>query len=474
MTKAAQAHGALRLSPSLSRVEIGPALAGFAIAFTGTLIVALLQEAKPFYGDSGSYWSLASSFTQNGHFSLLNFESPVRGYAMPLITYVLSAFTRGASWSPSSVVKLFNAMLFALIGSVLAPRIAEYTWPERHWSITRRLALTGLLIAFWSGDLNFPLSDFPGLALVLLTLVAIAHPDAPGWMLIAGLASGLAVDIRPAYLPLVPMLLAIVALAWFDQRGAAHASLARRALCVGLLAIGFAGASLPQSLASHRHYHSWSFVPGGPAHLTEEQLTAGLLLQRYDTFIGPTGALPMAYFYLPGWEIVQAQPGRQITSVGRYIQVADGHPVTVAGLMARHVVNGLDMRYSTVYIEHLHSGGRPWLRLLGFLLVFLALVRVLWPAARRSLGPARWRYPVALLLCCLTSVVTAIETRYMLPVWLLGSMLVLAPGWPSPINQGRVGLQRLRTLAILAGAYLAFMAVIWYIVSGATARVLMT
>jgi hypothetical protein len=472
MTALAPARGALKW-PLALRLDLGPATAGFALAFTATLAVAMIQGPKLFYGDSGEYWSLASTFTRNGHFSLINFESPVRGYGMPLIAHLLGALVKTLSWSQSSIVKVFNALQFSLIGAVLVPQIAEHTWPERKWNLVRRLALAALLIIFWSGDLNYPLSDFPGLALVLLAIVAVAHADSPGWMLTAGAASGLAVDMRPAYLPAVPMLLVIVGLTWWRRRAAGDTSRIHQALCVALLVIGFAGASLPQSLASHRHYRSWSFIPGGPAHLTEEQLTSGLYLQRYDTFATPArGAAPMPYFDTTGANLISEQPGQGITSVGQYLRLVEEHPVAIIGLTARHVVNGLDMRYSTVYVEHIDSGGHLWLRVPGFLLVFLALVRMLWPTARRSLGPARWHYPVALLLCCVTSVVTAIETRYMLPVWLLCAMLVLTPGWPSPISKDRRGLRRVRTLIVLVAAYLAFMAIVWHVVSGATARVL--
>ncbi len=36
------------------------AAVAFSIAFAVTLAVALIEGPKPFYGDSGSYWSLAS------------------------------------------------------------------------------------------------------------------------------------------------------------------------------------------------------------------------------------------------------------------------------------------------------------------------------------------------------------------------------------------------------------------------------
>jgi hypothetical protein len=169
--------------------------------------------------------------------------------------------------------------------------------------------------------------------------------------------------------------------------------------------------------------------------------------------------------------ILEEQPETQIKDVSQYVGVVVDHPVAMAGLVARHIINGLDARYSSVYVEHLHSGGRIWLRLTGFLLVFLALARLLWPAARRSLGSTRWRYPVALVACCLTSVFSAVETRFMLPIYLLSYVLVLAPGWPKPISPGAAGLRRFRIPMILVIAYLAFMALVWHVISGASGYV---
>lgn len=442
------------------------------VIFAGALAVALIQGPKLFLGDSGNYWELASTFTHNGHFSLLNFESPARGYALPLIIYVLRAFGEGVRWTDSSLAKIFNVALFAVIGAVLAPRLAEIIWPEQRWSALRRVLLAAFLIVFWSGDLSYPLSDFPGLTLALLTLVAISRPDKPGWMVIAGVAAGLTVDVRAAYLPFLPMLLVIVALAWFDQRGTRHASATRRMLCVAVFVIGFAAASLPQSLSSHRHQGTWSFIPGQPQDLTQEHFELGLYAQRYDTLVFAGEAYPVIYPDHTGLKILEEQPKAEIRTLGEYAGVTFDHPIAIVALLARHVVNGLDMRYSTVYVEHLDSGGHVLLRLAGFLLVFLSLLRLLWPAARASLGPMRWRYAIALLLCCLTSVFTAIETRYMLPAWMLVYLLVLAPAWPRPIDRHRSDPRRFLTIALIAVAYLAFMAVVWHVVSGATARVL--
>jgi hypothetical protein len=434
----------------------------------GTVLVALLQARKAFYYDSGVYWSLNQSFIKGGHFSLLNFNSPLRGYLLPLINRGLHEIAVALEWRGSTVVKLFNALMFSLIAAVLAPRLAELAWPAQRWCIPRRIALAALLLLFWSGFLAFPLSDFPALTMAMLALVSTYRYDAPGWMILGGLACGAAIDMRPSYLLLAPILLVLIAWRWTEGHREEHASLPRRSLCVGIFIAGLLVVSLPQSLSSHRHHHTWSFIPGAADHLTSAQLSDGLFLQRYDTYVGPGHPPQMNYLDEAGYLLLIKQKNHLVSSASQYLGLLFSHPGTVLDSLGYHIVNGLDQRYTTPYIERVDTGGHRWLRLAGFLLVFLALVRVLWPAARRRLGPARWRYPVALMLCCLTSVPSAVETRYMLPVYVLGYILVLAPGWPNPLGPAAEGIRRYRVLALLGVGYLLFMALVWHIASDAS------
>ncbi|HEX2160313.1 MAG TPA: hypothetical protein VHF88_00640 [Thermoleophilaceae bacterium] len=140
----------------------------------------------------------------------------------------------------------------------------------------------------------------------------------------------------------------------------------------------------------------------------------------------------------------------------------------MAGLFARHVINGFDQRYETPYIEQVDTGSQRWMRVLGFLLVFLALARVAWPAARRSLGPSRWRYPVGLLLCGAASLPSAVETRFLLPAYVLAYLLALAPGWPNPLAPRATARQRSVTVAGLAVAFALYMAVVLHVVGSTT------
>jgi hypothetical protein len=448
-------------------------LLAFALAFGGTLAVAMLQGEKPFFNDSGGYWALASTFTANGHFSLLNFSDQTRGYVLPLINYVLETLESDLTWTSSSTAKLFNAFTFTLIGTVLAPALVKTVWPSRpSWGIGRRLGLTALLVTFWSGFLNFPLSDFPALATVLLALVAIARTDSPGWMLVAGIALGMTIDIRSAYTPLLPVAGVLVVWAWLDQRGTRHASALHRVLCAGLLIVGFSAVSLPQSLSAHRYYNTWSFIPASS--LVEPAstfFTPGMSDQAYDTYVvNGEAAVSMNYGYPAGQRLLGEQKEGKISSTGQYIGLFFTHPLVMGNVILRHIVNGLDPLYSTPYVENLHNAGRVWGRIAGFLLLFVALLRVLWPAARRRLGPGRSRYLVALSLCCVATLPTSMERRYMLPVYLLSYMLALAGGWPNPIGPAAAGLRRFQAAAIIAVAFVAFTAVVWYITGDAIAH----
>jgi hypothetical protein len=442
----------------------------FGIAFAGTLAVALLQGEKQFQGDSAHFWQLGATFDASGHFSLLNFSDSWRGYVLPLIDYALRSLADDLGLTPSAIVKLFNAAIFALIGTVLGPSFIKIVWPEQPaWGLLRRLALSALMVIFWGGFLDFPLSDFPGLAMVLLALIGVSRLDSPGWMLIAGAALGVGLNVRNAYLPFVLAIVALIAWRWFEQRGTPHASAIRRALCVGLLLAGFATVSLPQSLSAHRYHNTWSFVPGAsviePAGM---YFTIGLPVQSYDTYVPhDKPGRAMNYIFPAGLKLLDEQKESRISSTGQFIGLFVTHPVVMLDMLVRHIVNGLDPLYDSAYVENLNSGWHLERRIGGLLIVFVALLRLLWPAARRLFGAGRLRYLLALSVCSLTTLPTQMERRYLLPVYLICYVLALMPGWPSPIGSIESGLRRYRTATVLAVAFVAFAAVVWYITSDA-------
>lgn len=449
-----------------------PALTACLIGVLATLALALAEGTKPFYFDSGGYWNLSETFTASGHFSFLDYQDPLRGYALPLILWALRNLSEVLTSNQSLMVRGFNAMTFALIGTVLAPALATVAWPRVRWGVGRRLALTALILAFWSGYLSFPMSDFPALAAALVALVAIARATSPLWLLMAGLSAGLALNIRPAYVLLPPLLLGLLAWSWIAGGRLRPRSFARAAACALALLAGFAIVSVPQAVSQHEHYGGYDPVPGS-SDLKKIQYTLGLKLQRYDTYVG--GPPRMEYVEGHTGSIVASLDNGVVDNTGEYLRIVVYHPITMAGVLLRHLVNGLDQRYTTPFVETLESdrtgADAAWhvlLRVLGFSIVFLALVRVAWPTARHSLGPARWRYPAVLLAVPLGSVPSAMEARFMLPAFLLASTVVIAPGWRQALSEWWGSPVRGRTLALIFSASAAYAVVVWVVVEAAT------
>lgn len=451
-----------------NRLAVNPAVLAFLVSFATFALVALLQGEKAFFADSANYWELSETFVRQGHFSLLNFANTgLRGYALPLTYHFLRSIGGIFTNSDSQMVMVFNATLFSLIGTVLAPRLGRIAWPSTHWGVLRRLALSGIILVFWRGYLSYPLSDFPALAMALLALIAISAPNSPSWMFVAGVTSGLAMDFRPAYLLLVPIMILFLLWDWYQQRREPRVSIPRRAFCFALLVAGLLVVSLPQSLSQHQRFGNYNPIPGG-SELASVQYNEGLEYQRLDALLGGDTQALMTYTDPHTADIVASLDSGRVTGTGEYLEIIAGHPLVMAGVFLRHLVNGLDQRYSTPYVEHLEGRWNRLARFAGFLLVFLALARVFWPAARRSLGPARWRYPAALLLITAPALSSAAVTRLMLPIFLLCTMLVLAPGWPNPIGPVDEGLRRFTTPALLIATGILFYAFVWMIVSAAT------
>lgn len=441
----------------------------FKIGFWLILLFALYAGAKPFVYDAQAYWNLGDYFYWNG-FSLLNWQDPVRGYLLPLINRaVLREVALDLALGDQAVVKAFNALLFALVATMLAPRFARLVWPSHVWSVGRRLTLALALVVFWGGYLNFPLSDFPALAAALAAVVAAGGRPSLLGAAAVGVATAVAVNARPAYVLLVPAVLLLTGWRWWRAPKAPTGMRHGLAGCAALLA-GLVIVSLPQSLSAQRHFDTWSPIPGAAFDLGGFQLSTGLKLQRYDTYVGPPGDWPSASMnYIDGStaKLRSELENGEADGYARYLQLVAENPLTMAGVFARRIVNGFDQRESTPYIEELLRDRRLF-RALNFTILFLALLRLLWPAARRSLGPAQWRFAAALLVTCIPAAASAVETRFLLPGYVFAYLLVLAPGWPR--MAGLTARARTTRIVAIGAAYVIFMGGAWLVARNTTSQ----
>ena len=155
----------------------------------------------------------------------------------------------------------------------------------------------------------------------------------------------------------------------------------------------------------------------------------------------------------PATAHVLAGEGRTaITSYRQYAGIVYRHPAEMAASWSRHLFNGLDVRYPTPYIHNLDDSSMG-LSLLLYTLLFLTLLRLSIPDARRALGPTRWSGVAVFVSPCLSAIPGAAEPRFFLPLQLVVYMLVcFGPATRATVLGG--GPSRRATLAV---AYTAFL-----------------
>ena len=401
--------------------------------------------------DAAEYWELSLKFTQNGHFSLLAFDAPLRGYLGPLLVLPARLLCHFTGWSMLTGARVLGAGWAAVLFGIAVPQL----WAQatgRVLSGGRWLVFIGLSFIFWRDYFNFTLSDMPALALLLLGIAALARRGW-GWAAVAGLLLAAAINIRPIYLASTPGLLWLLLR---NSRPAPRSSAWWRSVA---LVAGLALVLLPQLLINLRHFQQPTPLVlarlRGTAPLYLKQLTWGTAFQRYESSLVPESFRSLVYADSAGQRALVGVPGHRFGSYGQYVQFALHQPVATSGRYLRHLFNGLDVQFPTPYPRHLHPLGQAALRLLNYVLLGLGVWLALsaWRKHRQGVWePVMVGTLLALLLPCLLVLPTLMETRFLLPLHLLVLMMV-AGTWQPAACWRKLGshVRRLAAMAVVVG-----------------------
>jgi hypothetical protein len=420
--------------------------AGLAVGIAVVYALYLFStEYHNLYYDAEDYWQLGHRFVQHGRFGLLNYDDALRGYAYPLVNFACLALRKAFDWSAVTVVKLLNSALAGLLFGVVGPRLWQASSGAPGLpSLARRLAWAGLGFVFWRDYFNFSLSDFPAV-LALGTGLWLVQRRHPGAAALAGGALALAVNIRPVYLAAVLPALGLLGVGGLRPTTGWPARLAA-------LLLGAALVLAPQWLINQRHFGARTPLvlsqskALGIHNLYLQKLKWGLLHEKYESSVGrelPTGQL--LFLDAAGAALLRSEGIAEIDSPGQYLGLVARHPLTLAGIYARHLFAGLDLSHPTPYLKR-WAPSRA-MQLLNYTLWFWAAL-----VAVRCRPTAReWLVLAALLLPCLAVVPMSMEVRFLLPLHLLLLALVAfgqLPGWAWR-GRHRLGL------LLVFGGYLA-------------------
>ncbi len=402
-----------------------------------------------FYYDSNQYWTLGQAFGRGGHFSLLDFNATIRGYSLPLLNRGLSALASRVGIGSVTIVQGFGSLEIALLGTLLIPGLARKLLPSAAVTPARVLLFNAIVFLFWRDHLGFPLSDFPAITLAVGALTLMTRRTLPAYA-IAGFALGLAWNVRPTFLATLLLALILVA-ARAGIRRAPGLALA----ALGVMLAGVFVASLPQILINHRHHHSWSPLALSGQKILGDNVFYGMEVQRYETNVGTHYPTPTVFYNDPAMiAILTEHQVTQITSVSQYLDIARQNPTAMVGAYVRHIFNGLDVRYPSVYVHDLRDSPE-WFALINYSLLFIAAARLLVQSFRRRLGDVSWPEAAVFAAACIPAIPFAVESRYFLPLQLIVySLVVFSPGlrrgWAELGPPGRVSLAILYPLFLLA------------------------
>jgi hypothetical protein len=267
---------------------------------------------------------------------------------------------------------------------------------------------------------------------------------------VAGLGLGLAANLRPAYIPALVVAVLVVGLRPLLRE------LGRRIVAVALVLVGAILITVPQSLINHHQAGTWTPTPRGSHDVSLVQLSAGLIAQRYETFVGPRDEYPRArLFYVDpaGWRVLQDEGIDGVSNYRQYLRVVVHHPLLMGTSYGLHLFNGLDVWYPTPYVRHL-SDRSPLLSLLQYALLFVAIALLAVREARRMLGQIDWGAIAILLSPCVISITGAVEPRFFLPAYALVYLLVCFGPGPRQSLWSR-GVHRRLALAASLAAFVA-------------------
>ena len=379
--------------------------------------------------DSFHYFTLSEIVSSDG---LWNLHSRYRTYGYPLFVSLVTGFHQTYPETARAVVFAAQLLIF-LAASLYAARVAERVFGSPRFFFGTYLAMALNPIALIRTT-EF-LSDLLSAVLLALSLLVSLEPSRPRRRaILAFLALGLSVAVRPANLAVLPAL----AILWVI-RGRLYGERIRQVVLPAAAALALALA--PQLVSNVRAYGAWN--PLLVDRLYADQAGWGTAILKYGTVV-LDGVEPQLVYrnpFLP--------PG-----VSRPLEFLERRPGGYLKTLALHGFALVDQDHGFTYIQR----ARPWYRwplsLLNYAFLFLALFGL---AAgfleRREPGPRLYYTGAFLVSAAYVSIYlpVAVESRFSTPLYLvLAPAVVSGLDWLSRRRSGTV-----LAVAIAGGGFIA-------------------
>jgi len=389
------------------------------------------QSDLPILHDANRYWKLADTFVKEGKFSFINYDFPLRGYVFPLIIFAIRKLAVIIGVREAHFYYVTMALVYSAFLSVIVPLFIRLLFKKQIRSV--QILLFSTLAFFFHGSLFFyPLSDLIAIIfLVMGVYLVLKYPTNLLPSLLAGICLACASLVRPSYLIVFPFFIVWVLFYYLHEKKLKieHTLIRLISIIVGIVII-----YIPQIAINNEHFGTLSpliqtqFAYGDG--LFMQQLNWGIEIQKYETNVGPEyPSAPVIFndghgkYVLASWKQRNQVSDDFSLSFRNYVNLIFTYPLDMLIIYARHLFNGLDVVYRSVYVENVYK--RAYLfRFSNYSLWFLVS---LYLTKKVKFHYSQINDLLIILISILPSLVsipTAIEIRFMFPIFLLAYALV--------------------------------------------------
>ena len=118
--------------------------------------------------DSGVYWQGGSIYGID-HFSLLNFDYPLRGYLLPLIFFIPQKLASITGASPHMFFWMIGSIVYAFTFVIAFPALIERIFQTKISLLMRVIFLIFTMI-FFKGLILYPVSDLMSISFLVYSI----------------------------------------------------------------------------------------------------------------------------------------------------------------------------------------------------------------------------------------------------------------------------------------------------------------
>ena len=383
--------------------------------------------------DAVGYWGAAQGIVGTVPFEIDGYYS-FRGTLTGVVYIPAAALTAilGPQTAQFSIL-LQNAVFLGWFAAFFLPKFIAYWKPI---TIKTRWVAAFLVWVVTAGFAPYALVDlYPAVAIVVA--LYLLRFDKWFHIFFAGVLSGAALDIRPAFL-VSAILLGVVVLVWKRWKGA-------------FFALGVFVALIPQVVVNLVTSNEWGLLPTASSSLVALQAGYASYIVRYDTFLG--AASPQQFFCSPAMAN-QLQGTALPTSTGELASTFLANMPNSIVFSLQKIAAALQWPLASPYnvpapgLDELFSLTITAVTTIGLLALLRLAIK-----SRGKWTSGLWQNWAALTVVTLSSVITlvgaATETRFALQLVLIGVVGCLTLPLVSPREAWRSGRWWIVTSVIL-------------------------